>query len=229
MHLMKTLLRNPLTIWIYWFFLTYFNEYKYASKKLSIGYLARFEQCQFGDYNVLSPDVYIQDVNIGDFSYIGARSKVLNTTIGKYTGIGPDVHIGLGKHPSSDFVSTHPIFYSPKMQSGITFSNRSYFDEFEKITIGNDVWVGARATILDGVDIADGAIIAAGAVVTQDVPPYAIVGGVPAKVLKYRFSRKQIDLLLQAKWWDRDVSWLRDNFMEFRHIDSFVELLEKES
>ena len=108
MNLIKTSLRNPLTIWMYWLVFKYIKEYKYAKKNLSIGYLARFSECQFGYNNTLSPDVYMQNVVIGDFSYIGADSKLLNTSIGKFTSIGSDVLIGLGKHPSRDFVSNHP-------------------------------------------------------------------------------------------------------------------------
>ena len=70
--------------------------------------------------------------------------------------------------------------------------------------IGNDVWIGLNATILDGVTIGDGAIVAAGAVVTKDVPPYAVVAGVPAKIIKYRFTESQIDFLLKFRWWEKD-------------------------
>ena len=97
------------------------------------------------------------------------------------------------------------------MDEPITFSANSYFDEFAPIKIGNDVWVGARAIILDGVTIGDGAIVGAGAVVAKDVPAYAVVGGVPAKVLRYRFEQAEIDLLEQLKWWNKDIDWLRKN------------------
>ena len=78
--------------------------------------------------------------------------------------------------------------------------------------VGNDVWIGENVFFQGGVIIGDGAVVLAGAVVTKDVPPYAIVGGVPAKVLKYRYDEETIKFLLSIKWWDKDVNWLRDNW-----------------
>ena len=89
--------------------------------------------------------------------------------------------------------------------------------------IGNDVWIGLNATILDGVTIGDGAIVAAGAVVTKDVPPYAVVGGVPAKIIKYRFTESQIDFLLKFRWWEKDRKWIQQNYKRFQDIESFIE------
>ena len=88
--------------------------------------------------------------------------------------------------------------------------------------IGNDVWIGLNATILDGVTIGDGAIVAAGAVVTKDVPPYAVVGGVPAKIIKYRFTESQIDFLLKFRWWEKDRKWIQQNYKRFQDIESFI-------
>lgn len=214
----KELLRNPLTIWMHWVFWKFFNERKHASKRLSIGYLTRFINCQFGQFNTLYDHIFLKNVVMGDFSYISSCSKVTNTAIGKFSCIGPETLIGLGKHPTRDHVSIHPVFYSPLKQTQVTFSTESIFEEFSPITIGNDVWVGARAIIMCGITVGDGAIIGAGAVVTKDVPAYAVVGGVPAKVLRYRFELREIEYLRQLKWWDRDATWLRRNALKFRHI-----------
>jgi len=89
------------------------------------------------------------------------------------------------------------------------YKRQEYRDpEFKKVTIGNDVWIGTRALIMDGVTVGDGAVIGAGAVVTKDVPPYAIVGGVPAKIIKYRFSEKKISQMLELQWWN-DTKYTR--------------------
>ena len=91
-----------------------------------------------------------------------------------------------------------------------------------KTIIGNDVWVGANAIIISGVKIGDGAVIGAGAVVTKDVPPYAIVGGVPAKIIKYRFPKDKIDALLKIKWWDWSDKLIAERCRDFLDIDIFI-------
>ena len=223
MNLIKTLFTNPLTLWCYWIILKYINEYKFSQKKLSIRYLARFKKCKFGIYNTLYPEAHLSNVTIGDYSYVGSASQVSYATIGKFTCIGPNVRVGLGKHPSRNFVSIHPAFYSTLCQAQITFSSSTTFEEFAPINIGNDVWIGAHAIILDGISIGDGAIVGAGSVVTKNVPAYAVVGGVPAKVLRYRFDSSEIDYLLQFKWWDRDSEWLKTHVLDFQGIKKFIE------
>ena len=221
-QLMRGILRNPATIWIKWLVGKLYYEHKYAAKHLAIGYMARFSNCRFGSYNTLNDGVELVNVTLGKFSYVATNSKVANTEIGNFSCIGPEVIVGLGKHPSRDFASVHPIFYSPLRQVQITFASPPYYEEFGRIQIGNDVWIGARAIILDGVTIGDGAIVGAGAVVTRDVPAYAVVGGVPAKVLRYRFESTEIDFLKQFKWWDRDIDWLRENATKFHNIQELI-------
>lgn len=136
---------------------------------------------------------------MGDYSYINSNTVIgEKVIIGKYCSIAYNCQIGLNEHPIN-FISTSPHIYGRKSILGINTS----WKEFGKETkIGNDVWVGSNAVIVQGVKVGDGAIVASGAVVTKDVPPYAIVGGVPAKEIKFRFDDKQIDYLLSLKWWD---------------------------
>ena len=129
--------------------------------------------------------------------------------------------VGLGRHPSSDFVSSHPAFYSTLCQSGYTFADRQYFSEFKQTTIGHDVWIGAKVIVLDGVNIGNGAIIAAGSIVTRNVPPFAVVAGTPAKILRYRFTSDQIKFIQHTEWWNKDIYWLRRHFKIFHNIGLF--------
>jgi len=94
-------------------------------------------------------------------------------------------------------------------QVGVTFVESSIFSEIQDIEIGNDVWIGNSATILDGARIGDGAIVAAGAVVTDNVPPYAIAGGVPAKIIRYRFDPDIVAQLLDIQWWNWPIHVLK--------------------
>ena len=80
------------------------------------------------------------------------------------------------------------------------------------VNIGNDCWIGQHVFIVGGVTIGDGAVVYAGAVVTKDVPPYAIVGGVPARIIRYRYDQETIDWLLRIKWWEHDIEWFEENW-----------------
>ena len=159
-------------------------------------------------YNTISPKALVNKVILGFASNINRNCEIQNTKIGAYCSMGPRCKIIIGQHPTTRFVSIHPSFYSIRNQNGFVYTNKQKFNEFKyvneefSVVIGNDVWIGSDVKIIEGVRIGDGAIIAAGAVVTKDIPAYAIVGGVPAKVIRYRFYEEQIEKLLEIKWWN---------------------------
>lgn len=190
-------------------------------KNLKISGNSSIVNTKFGQFNYVE-NASINNATFGDFSYVGSDSYVNFADIGKFTCIGPGVQIGLGEHPVTDFVSVHPIFYSKARQVGISFADKNYFEEYNKTEIGNDVWIGAGVIVLGGINIGDGAIIAAGAVVTKNIEPYTIVGGVPAKFIKRRFSEEKITELLKLKWWDKDFEWLRKNYKKFHSVKDFT-------
>jgi len=182
--------------------------------------------CSFQGLVVLTSNVRLSKCSIGKYTYIAHDSRLSRCNVGSYCSIGPELLAGLGIHPSHSFVSTHPSFYAPQNTSSISYVSEQKFSEFEQIKIGNDVWIGARVTITDGVNIGDGAIIAAGAVVVKDVEPYSIVGSVPAKEIRKRFNKEEIEFLLKYRWWDKEDEWIQKNAHLFSNIQDFMSKFE---
>jgi acetyltransferase-like isoleucine patch superfamily enzyme len=138
------------------------------------------------------------------------------------------VQIGLAKHPSKTFVSTYPAFYSNDNDGCPSkFREEKTFDDsVPKTSIGNDVWIGSNVTIPGGIEIGNGVIVAAGSVVVKDVPPYVIVGGNPAKVIRHRFTDEQIKILLASEWWNWSIDTIRQHIDAFSDIERFKEIVE---
>lgn len=158
--------------------------------------------------------VLVNNSEIDTFSYVGYNSIIQNTTIGKFCSIANDVKIGLGNHPL-EYFTTSPLFYTKVNPFNFKLiDNLNRFQEYIPVNIGHDVWIGANAIILDGISVGNGAVIAAGSVVTKDVPSYAIVGGVPAKIIKYRFTQNKIDKLLESKWWEYSIEEIKSQITE---------------
>lgn len=219
---MKWMFKNPMSLWLKYTLKNKLLENKYKSKYLKIDYMCQVNNSTFGFYNRVFENCILNDVVLGDLSFIAKNTKIARTTIGKYCSIGPDCRIGMANHPSKTFVSSHPAFYSNGKQFQITFADKDYFHEFDNIEIGNDVWIGSNVIIVGNIKIGNGAIVAAGAVVNKDIPDYSIVGGVPAKHIRYRFKKDEIDFLLKDKWWDKEMTWLQSNYKEFHNIADFI-------
>jgi acetyltransferase-like isoleucine patch superfamily enzyme len=192
-------MNNPLIDWFKYIVLKYKTKNK--NKTLRLGYMSYCYNTNFGLNNIVYDHTFLLNTVVGDYTYIGGNNKIQNAVIGKFCSIGPEVRIGLGIHPLH-LKSTYPGFYTNSEYYRVEKQYDFTGEEYKQVEIGHDVWIGARATILDGVKIGDGAVIAAGAVVTKDVPSYAIVGGVPAKVIKYRFDENRVKELLVEQWWN---------------------------
>jgi len=218
----KSYLENPLSDYFRWLKTKYKYEKKYRELYLKVGYMTKLNNVEFGKYNWTSKNVVLDNVQLGDFSYISDNSIILETTIGKFCSIGPNVLTAPGKHPTRKFVSTHPALFSNPDYCKKNFFKEDHHNPYRHVEIGNDVWICANAVIADGVRIGDGAIIGANSVITSDIEPYSIVGGVPAKFIRYRFEKDEIDFLLNIKWWDRDEEWIEKHADLFLDIKKFI-------
>jgi virginiamycin A acetyltransferase len=214
---------NPIIKYFQWVFL-YF-KLKRNNKTLFIGYKSAAYNCSFSNQNKIYDNTILINTNLESYSYIGSNCYIMNTTIGKFCSIAPNCRIGLGIHPTS-YISTHPAFFSSKNEWNFNPKLQFKTTEYKPIKIGSDVWIGTNSIILDGVTIGDGAIIGAGSVVTKDVMPYAIVGGNPAKIIKFRFSEEIIRQLLVIKWWNWDDTKIKTSLDFFFDINGFIKNYE---
>lgn len=173
----------------------------------------------------LGGPAFVVGCDVGAHSYIEVGCRISRTRIGRYCSIAPDCVVGLAEHPAH-FVSTHPRFYRHLPHLGYDLVQADAHQEIRPTTLGNDVWLGAQAIVRGGVHIADGAIVGAGAVVTTDVPAYAVVAGVPARVLRYRFDEETRERLERSRWWDRDDAWLRRHAHLMGDVPAFLAACE---
>lgn len=174
-------------------------------------------------------DTYIRNCKvIGAYTYIRAGYIQNIQSIGRFCSIARGLQVGMGDHPIS-YLSTHPFQYEPIFpfwKESKEFTATVAKEKMKALPIiGNDVWVGTNVTLLRGVTIGDGAVIAAGSVVNKDVKPYEIVGGVPAKHIRFRFDEDIIQRLLEIQWWDYTLESLAG--IDFSDIHASVEELEK--
>lgn len=160
---------------------------------------------------------------IGDYTYVGPKARIIHAKIGKYCSIANESAVGMGIHPTT-LLSTSPLFIAPHNGTGHTWVKENNFKEYKEVHVGHDVWIGAKTLIMGGVTIGTGAVIGAGAVVTKDVPPYAVVGGVPAKIIKYRFDDKIIKYLMESRWWDNPPEILKNKISCFHSEDILTAL-----
>lgn len=184
--------------------------------------------------NFIGHHSYLIETEIGYASYITNDGYFFNTVIGKYSSIGNHVKIIAGTHPIRIFASTHPAFYSLNTPMSLSYVNSNRYEEYKyvigtktSVIIGNDVWIGSYVKIMEGVQIGDGAIIGANSLVTKNAEPYGIYVGNPAKLIRYRFPKEDIDRLLQFQWWNKDENWIKENADKFRDVSILLNSVER--
>jgi phosphonate metabolism protein (transferase hexapeptide repeat family) len=145
---------------------------------------------------------------------------IADAQIGRFTAIAAAVRIGAPNHPM-DRPSLHRFTYCPEYYSSNATRDRAFFEERrqDQVIIGHDVWIGHRVIVLPGVSVGDGAVLAAGAVVTRDVAPYTIVGGVPARLIRERFPRGVAERLGRIAWWDWPAEVIFERLEDFQSAD----------
>ena len=187
---------------------------------------ARVVNSTLGRYTEVADRCRLDEVEMGDYSYIMQDGAVWCATIGKFANIAASVRINATNHPT----------WRPTLHH-FTYRAADYFDGAEndhdffswrrenRVSIGHDVWIGHGATVLPGVTVGDGAVIGAGAVVSRDVAPYTIIGGVPAKLIRERFPKSVAERMQALAWWDWDHDRLFGALEDFRHMDAeqFIE------
>lgn len=188
---------------------------------------------KFDNTSILDLDNYVnfgavvhESSVIGQYTYLNSNSQINSyVNIGKFCSIASDVIIAPDNHPV-DWLSTHPFQCDPLWTDSLGVKGKHFIVSKNHTTIMNDVWIGTRVIIKRGVKIGNGAIIGAGSVVTKDVPDYAIAAGIPAKIIRYRFSQDIIDKLLQINWWNLPIDQLRN--VDFNDINKAIAQLSSE-
>ena len=182
---------------------------------------ARIVRSSLGRYTEIDERCHLLETSFGDYSYMMRDGDIWRADIGKFVNIASAVRINATNHPSWRATQHHFTYRSSYYFDGEE-DDPSFFDwrREHPVTIGHDVWIGHGATILPGVRIGTGAIIGSGAVVTKDVAPYEIVGGVPAKHIKFRFSEKVIEGLMNLEWWHWPHEKLHDSLADFKTLNA---------
>lgn len=174
------------------------------------------DNVKFSIYNKIGENSVLENVEIQAYSYCEPNCIFQNTIIGKYCDIARNVRIGATQHPI-ERATSHHFTYRRKMYGFAKEDDNFFLDKRKsKVThIGHDVWIGHGVVIEAGVHVGNGAVIGSSAVVTKDVPPYAIVVGVPAKIIRYRFDEDVIQAMQKIAWWDWKDSVVRLRFNDF--------------
>lgn len=202
------------------------DDLRFQNSEPRIHSTAQLKSVKLGRYADIAERVILREVTVGDFTYFERNGEGIYAEIGKFCSIAANVRINALEHPM-ERLTTHKVSYRPNeyfRYLGVDGEFRAR-RQAQRVIIGNDVWIGHGAVITPGIQIGHGAVIGANAVVTKDVPPYHVVGGVPAHFIRKRFDSAVIERLLELEWWNWPVEKLYEAVPDIQalEIEAFLE------
>ena len=179
--------------------------------------------CRLGRYTQVGEHSRMDNCLLDDYAYLGIGCDLMSADIGKFANIAANVRINPGFHPM-EWPTLHHFTYRRSMYGFAEEDDADYFAwrRRQRVVIGHDTWIGHGAVIMPGVRIGNGAVVGSNSVVTKDVAPYTIVGGVAAKVIRQRFPKAIAQALEATAWWDWDHETLKERMPEFRDLRTFL-------
>ena len=181
------------------------------------------KNCRFGRYVEIGDHCVLEETEVGDYTYCFGSNDIIYTALGKFNSIATGVRINPVQHPAKIRAAAHHFTYRCS-HYGLGPDDAALIDwrrQNHRVVTGNDVWLGHNAVLMGGVTLGDGAVVGAGAVVTHDVAPYEIVGGVPARHIGWRYPPELIAAMERIRWWDWSLDMLRERPRDFVDAAAF--------